>query len=279
MRHNDPGDLALEELSVLYPHIDEPSLVISLGTGSRRLEEVPRMSPSRGVFKDGFIPRLLRAFNLSMNSLNGHRFRSHRSAGRREQYFRFDSEFDGPEPALDDTTKTRELKAAARAAICISKDVDRAASCVVGQFFVFELESEERREDGQYMCVGHVLCRLRTDGAALGVLLDQLIQASAKLSVQSRRYALGALIKNGSCLDRDGNLRLRVSFEVADKRSQIFIRLLEGSSESWNISGSPYTLDGIEGAQQLNAYFGRADHVKRKRVDPTEALSRKRRRQ
>jgi hypothetical protein len=31
-------------------------------------------------------------------------------------------------------------------------------------------------------------------------------------------------------------------------------------------------------AQQLDSYFGRADHGKRKRVDSTGALSRKRRR-
>ena len=236
------------------------------------------MSPSRGVFKDGFIPRLLRAFNLSTSSLNSHTFRSHRSIHRREQYFRFDSEFDGPEPALDDTTKMCELKAAAQAAIHKSKDIDRAASCAVGQYFVFELESQERKEDGQYTCTGHILCRLRANGAALGVLLDQLIRSSAKLSVQSRQYPVGGLVKAGSCLDRDGNFRLRVLFEVPDKKSQIFIRLQEGLSEAWNISGSPYSINTLAAAQQLDACFGRADHAKRKRVESTDALSRKRRR-
>jgi hypothetical protein len=235
------------------------------------------MSPSRGVFRDGFIPRLLRAFNLSMSS-SGHKFRSHRSMGRREQYFRFDSEFDGPEPALDDTTKTSDLKAAARTAIYKSKDIDRAASCAVAQLFVFQLESEERKEDGQYTGVGHILCRLRSNGAALGVLLDQLVKGSAKLSVQSRRYPLGGMVNIDSCLDRDGNFRLGVSFEVPDKKSQIFIRLQEDSSEAWNISGSPYSINTLTVAQQLDAYFGRADHTKRKRVDSTDALSRKRRR-
>lgn len=278
MRHNDPGNLALQEVSALYPLVDEPSLVISLGTGSRRSPDVPRMSPSRGIFRDGFIPRLLRAFSLSMSSLNGHKFRSHRSNGRREQYFRFDSEFEGPEPALDDTTSTRELKAAARAAIYDSRDIDRAASCAVGQLFVFQLDSEERKDDGQYSCVGHILCRLRADGMALGTLLNQLVEGSAKLSVQSRRYPLEGLIQTGACLDRDGNFRLSVSFEVPDKQSQIFIRLLDNSSESWNISGSPYSIDTLVAAQQSDACFGRADHVKRKRVDPTEAPPRKRRR-
>ena len=143
--------------------------------------------------------------------------------GRREQYFRFDSEFDGPEPALDDTTKMHELKSAAHAAIRKSRDIDRAASCAVGQLFVFELESTERKIGGQYTCVGHVLCRLRCNGSALGILLDQLRERDAKLSVQSQRQPLRRAIENGSYLDEDGNFRLRVSLTVADKKSQIFI--------------------------------------------------------
>ena len=141
------------------------------------------MSPSRRVFKDSFIPRLLCTFNLSTSSLNSYIFHSHRSIYCREQYFRFDSEFDGPEPVLDDTTKIYKLKAAAQATIYKSKDIDRVASCVIGQYFVFELESKERKEDGQYTYIGHILYRLQANGTALGTLLDQLIRSSAKLSI------------------------------------------------------------------------------------------------
>lgn len=197
--------------------------------------------------------------------------------GRREQYFRFDSEFDGPEPALDDTTKMHELKSAARAAIRKSRDIDRAASCAVGQLFVFQLESTEWRMDGQHTCVGHVLCRLRSNGAALGILLDQLREGNAKLSVQSERHSLRQVIENGSCLDVDGNFRFRVSLKVADRKSQIFIRLQNDSSEAWNISGSPYAIDSLVAAQQLDACFGQADHAKRKRIASIDAPSKKRR--
>jgi hypothetical protein len=198
--------------------------------------------------------------------------------GRREQYFRFDSEFDGPEPALDDTTKMHELREAARAAVHRSKDIDRAARCAVAQLFIFELESEDRKEDGKYACTGHVLCRLRSNSPALGVLLRSLRDRTAKISVQSRQYPLGQLLKNGSCLDGDGNFRLRVSFEVSDKPSQISIRLEDDSSECWNISGSPYSIRSLVAAQQLDACFGRADHAKRKRGVSIDTPSSKRRR-
>lgn len=263
----------------MYPLVDEPSLVVSLGTGSRRVDDVPRMSPTRGLWRDGFIPRLFRAFMLSMSSVDGHKFRSRQRKGRKERYFRFDIEFDGPEPALDDTTKMDELKAAARSAIYGSKDLDKLARCSVAELFVFELEGKPTKENGEYTCVGHILCRLRANGTALGVLLDQLTKSSAKLCVQDQVYSLAGLAHDGSYLDKAGNFRLRITFEIPDRRTPISIGLQEGSSsESCSISGSPFLINALIAAQQLDACFGRADHVKRKRVDSTNVLSSKRRR-
>ena len=72
---------------------------------------------------------------------------------------------------LDDTTKTYKLKVAAQIAICKSKDINRVVGYTVAQFFVFELESEEQKEDRLYSYVRHILCRLRSNGPALTVLL------------------------------------------------------------------------------------------------------------
>jgi hypothetical protein len=235
------------------------------------------MSPTRGIFKDGFIPRLFRAFKLSMSSIDGHKFRSRRREGRKEQYFRFDMEFDGPEPALDDTTKMQELKAAARSAVQGSKELDRLARCVVAELFVFELEGKPLKEQGKYICIGHILCRLRANHPALRVLIDKLLKSSAKFLLQG--HPLEGSMREGSYLDAKGNFRKRIVVEVVDTRSQISIQLQEGSSEPCKISGSPFTIDSLVATQQLDACFGTSDHVKRKRVDSTDALSRKRQRQ
>lgn len=234
------------------------------------------MSPTRGIFRDGFIPRLFRAFKLSMSSIYGHKYRSRRREGRKEQYFRFDMEFDGPEPALDDTTKMRELRAAARSAIQGSKELGRLARCVVAEQFIFELERKPLKEQGKYICVGHILCRLRANHPAFAVLMDQLSTSSAKYLLQG--HPLESSMEDGSYLDSKGNFCKRVSIELVDTRSHISIQLQEGGSEPCNISGSPYTIDSLVATQQLDACFGTSYHVKRKRVDSTEALSRKRRR-
>lgn len=123
LRHNKPS-IALQEVSVINPLADEPGLVVSLGTGLSRVPDSgPRMSFTRGILKDGWIHRLLQAFKSTIGANCAYQ----RRRGRNNKYFRFDVEFDGPEPQLDDTSKMQELKAAARSAMEGSTKLDRIA--------------------------------------------------------------------------------------------------------------------------------------------------------
>lgn len=233
------------------------------------------MSPTRGIFKDGFIPRLFRAFKLSMSSIHGHKFRSRRRKGSKEQYFRFNVEFNGPEPALDDTTKMQELKVAARSAIQGSKELARLARCVIAELFVFELECQPLKEHGKYMCVGHILCRLRANHPALAGLIDLLSRNPTKILLQG--HSLDGLTREGSYLDNGGNFSKRVAVELVDRKSPIAIQLQEGTSEPSHISGSPFTIDSLVAAQHLDACFGTSHHLKRKRAPDTRSRKRQRR--
>ena len=97
--------------------IEGPELVVSQGTESSRVWADPRrMSSPRGIWKDGFIPRLYRAF---MSSLSGRKlWQEFQNCGRADakgHCFRFNIniEFDGTEPSPDDTSKMQELKSKA----------------------------------------------------------------------------------------------------------------------------------------------------------------------
>ncbi|CZS94309.1 related to calcium-independent phospholipase A2 [Rhynchosporium graminicola] len=259
LRENNPGNLTLEETAVIYPSIDELSLMVSLGTGSSRPSDIPRMSPSRGIFQDGFIARLLRVFKLSFGSIRGHKFRSRRREGRKEQYFRFDMEFDGPEPALDNTTKMQELKTAARAAVHGSTELKRLARCIVAELFVFELDHDPSRENGKYLCTGRILCRRRANHHAFDILMKQLSKKSIKFFVEGR--PIEGLID-----------------KLIDRRSAFTIQLREGNMDSCSISGSPFTINGLVSAQELSAPFGTSNHRKRIRVDLADVSYRKRQR-
>jgi hypothetical protein len=56
----------------------------------------------RGIFRDGFIPRIIHAFITSLKSDNAERCK--------ELYFRFNIEYNGHKPSLDNTTKMQQLK-------------------------------------------------------------------------------------------------------------------------------------------------------------------------
>jgi hypothetical protein len=275
LRHNDPGNLALQEVAAMFQNSVEPSLVVSLGTGAARVSEVPCMGPSRGLVRDGFIPRLVRAFKLSFGSTIAHKHRSIRKQGSREQYFRFDIEFDHPEPELDDTTRMQEVKELARSAICESNELDRLARCVVAELFLFELETVPVKERGRYVCRGYIICRLRAHSPPLQVLLEQLNNSSAIFIIQG--HPLKDPLDDGSYADREGNFRKAVSFEVFDKHNAFAIQLKEGSSEPCSISGSPFSVESLVAAQNLESPFGTMDHTtKRKRADSQEFSPRKR---
>lgn len=253
----------------MFPTVVEPSLVVSLGTGSRRMpNNGPRMSVMRGIFRDGFIPRIFRAFIASLKA----------DAGRRKgPYFRFDVEYNGYEPSLDGTTKMQQLKENARLAISESPEEDRLVRCMFAECFIFELESDPKRGvNGQYICTGHIFCRLRANEKGLSVLLDQLGARSAKFLLYGRPITTPT--SSDSFLNREGNYCRRVQFQVFDRKSSISIQLQEGQSQPSNISGSPFSIEKLVADQGLDCCFGRSDHVKRKMVDSTDVLCRNRKR-
>jgi hypothetical protein len=104
---NNPVDIALWEIPVVWPSIQKPDLVVSLGTGFLKLRtQASCANGSRGIWRRGFLFRLYQAF---MEMLNGRKiaeaFKNGRRSDLKGRYFRFDTEFDSREPGLDDTSK------------------------------------------------------------------------------------------------------------------------------------------------------------------------------
>jgi hypothetical protein len=174
----------------------------------------------------------------------------------------------------------QELKAYARAAISESSELDRLAQCIIAKYFFFELDpttvTNKRNKSSQFSCTRYILCRLRTKTATVEALLSQLTTNSAVFLLMTR--PLPGLIKDRLSMDQDGNFKKRVSFEAPNRKSLISIHLKEGSLQSCNISGSPFSINGLVEAQGLELSFGRPDHMKRKRIDNGDIQLRKRQR-
>ena len=288
MTHNNPTELALKEIKALSkdPSAKRSTLKVSLGTG-KAPDHGPEMYGSSSLWRDLWFFRLCRALWSSIGSQeNSDAF--HRKEldgleedlktgrkGRRGRYFRFNVEFNGRVPRLDDPSKIPEMKILAREVILHSKQLDQLAHCIIAELFVFELESVPRKENGRYSCTGYILCCHRAGTPVFKKLLARLMRSSAKFLLRGR--ALPGSIHDRSSLARDGNFRKRVCFDVTSKQELISLHLRERGSESYNISGSPFSIKWLKEAQGLGQPFGRPDGVKRKRkVD--KGLPRKRQR-
>jgi len=284
--------LALEEIKKLLSH--DPSakrstLKVSLGTGKAPDNE-PEMYGSSSWWRDMWFFRLVRALWSSIDGQeNGDAIRTKEASNqeeelktgkkrRRGEYFRFNVEFRSRQPRLDDSSKMPEMKILAQEAMLHSKQLVRLAHCIIAELFVFELErgSVPRKENGRYSCTGYILCRHRAGAPAFEALLGRLTKSLAKFLFQGR--TLPGSIRDRSSLARDGNFRKRVCFDVTSKEDLVSLHLREKGSESYNISGSPFSMNWLIEAQKSIRPFGRPDGVKRKRKDEDEGLPKKRQR-
>ena len=230
--------------------------MISLDTEyQRQPTSSPCTSGPQEILRDEFIPQSYHAF---MSSLSGRKlWQEFQNCGRGDtegQYFRFDIEFDGREPSLDNINQMKELKLQTQAEYSESKELDNLARCVVASLFYFKFESTPQYENREISCTGHILCRLWSSDPALKIVLLQLFKSLTKFTLQN--HILPGIIENHSFTDRYGNFQKRVEFTVNSQQQQIPIHLREGSSLPNNISGSSFSVDSFVAAQGLKAHFG-----------------------
>ncbi|OBT60276.1 hypothetical protein VE03_10316 [Pseudogymnoascus sp. 23342-1-I1] len=161
IRHNNPIQLALDELEALHhedPLAKRSALKVSLGTGKSG-KGITYSDPD-SWWRDRWFFRLGRTLLSAINSeeksneMHQRELKCARKSqageiSRHGEYFRFDVTFDGEEPELDDVSKMPELKALASDAIQPSS-LTRLANCLVANLFVFELDSgiTIRKRDG-----------------------------------------------------------------------------------------------------------------------------------
>lgn len=259
--------MALSEAEALFPFTEEPDFVVSLGTGGPRpnAEEL-YASGSRGLLKDGWIPRFLRG---SWETMAGDRdwkalvsFGRPKSSGK---YHRLDIEFDGPEPRLDAVSDMASLQSRALRDPLLSPVLDNIAECAIASLFYFKPHTRPRYMGGQYVGSGWIKCKLRHGEPALEVLLSRLCAAGARLLMGDRNFPdlhdkCIAEIDDPSNFDETGNFCTSLTLGVQGSFS---VFLQEGSNTPRHISGSPYSVERLVRAEGLEAYFGRADHRKR----------------
>jgi hypothetical protein len=186
-------------------------------------------------------------------------------------YHRLNPRFDGPEPRLDEADKIPEMKQIAEDDDSLSSLIGNAADCLIASLFYFKLEANPERWEGKFVCSGHILCSLSKNDEGFQELMDRLLTESAQFLLDD--YPIG-LVNHPSCFGKDGNFKKRIELITAGRFT---ISLKRGSSEVWNISRSPFTLESLKKDQGFDISFGRPDHRKRKASNDFDRPGKKRR--
>lgn len=254
----------MAETSELFPTSPEPSILVSLGTGSG---STSRNSRKYLFGKNSFPYRVYGAFCKQGESASVWESLVEQIRVRaRGQCFRFDVDLGDWQPALDDVNCMETMARMARESALGSTEMARLAKSLRAELFVFELDPSHLPElvSGVYQCTGYVVCRLRADTPEFGIFMHQLKSASAILRCQRRSLLeFQAQMINAE----DGrNFYHEVHFQVSSRQHEINITLQEGEIIS-NIGGSPSTIEQLCRQQQLETCFGTDDHRKRSHGD------------
>jgi hypothetical protein len=218
---NNPTEKALWEMVCIWPEYAWPHFVLSLGTGYQK----PFSGDAgvyRGIWQDGFVPRIIRAFLSSpaLDAENSWMALSNRlPSGIRERFHRLTVEFADELPQLDDTSQIPRL---IEAASFSHRDLDDERRKLWASRFFFELRSEPQRVRDYYVCRGTILCRFRDSRNLLQAIRQYC--TSPQIVVENKTL-IDLVEEDGYLCQACGYLSKEVTFEVPQLGYQVTMSL------------------------------------------------------
>jgi hypothetical protein len=252
VRANNPLAIALKESNKIWPKAKKNDLLLSIGTGVS-IPDSYTVPDSSNVFRDGSIPRLIRA-TLSSPCMDGEQgfaeALNYLPSDTKSEIFRLNQPVDGPLPRLDDVGKMNSMLD-----LKYSVPDDLVRKILASAFFFFELDVEPMKRDDGFLCQGSILCS-RGD---INIILKQALLEMPNAHFQTARgQYLGGIHENDGC-SSCGYFRKAVRFTVTnlDEMTSIEIANTQFCHE---IGGFPKSAQELLIEQQSHAQFGRADH-------------------
>ncbi|KAJ9413038.1 hypothetical protein FOXG_14055 [Fusarium oxysporum f. sp. lycopersici 4287] len=263
---NNPASIALREAVALTPDGAEPSILLSLGTGSS--------APLRkylSIVYETFPFRVGRALwhrvssRTSWDTLVGHR----RSDSKCNLY-RLDDDSEQENPLLDDVTQIDPVHQKAKEIAKGSPILPSLACSFRSALFYFQLDESHPPffRNGRYECVGQILCRLRSPSVEYCSFMNRLWTNKATFHLEGQ--SVGVVEE-----DVYRNFQAVIHFSTMSLEKPLPVRLIEGDT-CHDISGSPFSIQWLVRRQKLDATFGTPEHKKRNNRETLESPSSKR---
>jgi hypothetical protein len=257
IRYRD-GDHAPDELA--------PAYVVSLGTGSSKL------IGDRPHHADGFWGMVVRMWDFFNSRFHGQRswrdlVLDNPVLHSQGKLFRFDVEFDGKGPSLDNIDRMPEMKALAFGQYASSPALHDLELAVGVDMFYFELRCPTRDDMDEVIVAGRVMCRWKSPKRHFQAWLRYVRTSKIRVIVEGQS-------KGHLDVDQHGNLVRNVDLRIKSLQSRLSIQIQIGSEKRRHIGGSPFCVATLAEVQGLDTPF-RGPEVKRKRGTEITASSRK----
>jgi hypothetical protein len=228
-------------------------LILSIGTGYESSGMVSPNPPARGIWYDGFIPRLLRSQLLFSPALDGEQAWQDALDGfppeLRQDSFRLNCELTQRLPALDDVTRMEELSA-------IPYPIpDGLIHALLATSFFFELDEMPVLCAGRFHCRGSILC-------AAAHSADVIRRVNATFGEPHFAWLGGATIgpvDDGDGCATCGSYRRTIAWTVANLQETVTLTI-RGRYAERHIAGFPNPMQWFVDQQGFTRVFGRADH-------------------
>ena len=247
LKHNNPINLALWESRYIWPEIEKPDVVVSLGTGTGSSTASTPAPNFRHVIHDGFIPRLWRCFMSSLDGQSAWRDLWNRLDVRSKQdFFRLNLSIPGDGPAMDEVERMDELRVAVHASLEDRQQFHKIAFALLVSSFFFELTSLPLFHGGKFYCRGAIRCRL--DGFKACTVLERL--SRSKCVFLNDNELLGYLEPN-DCCEECRRYQRRVEFIVRDLTEPVSLLIQNIQYGKRAVGGFPRAIDWFIQQQKL----------------------------
>lgn len=252
-------------------HNKEPDVVVSLGTGvSKKYGGTLEEASTETLLQSRFLPRLFRSFMVLLDGQRTwHEFWNSLPLDARDRYHRLNTEFDGPEPQLDDIRAMSDLEQQTKTSAVTSNTLTPCADNLIASLFYLELDGYPIFDKSVFRCRAHICCRWSSNNLALLRLASRMAKTETRFYVNGRVYTgVDELMINE--LNNRQPFRRPVEFEVSHLNDLINVSVAGVTTRPRNISNCPYVLASLIQDQGLECVFGREDHQKRKRLVPAD---------
>ena len=253
--------IAVREAKALFPKA-RLSVITSLSTGSSTWRGEEKGSPAWLL---SWLPSCIREIHLHKRFAHrlcrilmalGASERAWKQVTKVEcdgngQLFRFDIQYDGMGPSLDNTTDLLYMDRLATTTIRASSKLYQLADTIRAELFFFELDDMPQFGRGGFVCYGSIRCRLSPGSDGLVAVKERLKSANATFLVQK------AIVPVPN--EESPKFECKLTLKLRSRRELFHIWLCEEGS-SCEISGSPFTIEKLAEMQHLSVPFGSADH-------------------